>query len=181
MQTYASAARSMNIAITKDLKAIMLETKYEEIAEELDQKSRVNNLIIHGKQEINATDDENFAKNLFKDLQVETITIKQIERIEQNNDLQQRPIKLVLKSEEDKKKVFDNLKHLKDRTTYKGINVTYDYTQRERSMIKKCHDEAKERNNEIEDSIFVLKIRGTPNRGLFLKRFMRAEQENCKI
>ena len=60
MQTYASAARSMNSAITKDLRAIMLETKHEEIAEELDRKSRVNNLIIHGKQE---TDDEAFSKN----------------------------------------------------------------------------------------------------------------------
>ena len=87
----------------------------------------------------------------------------------------------MLKSEEDKKKVFDNLKHLKDRTLYKGISVTYDYTQRERSMIKKFHDEAKERNNEMEDNIFVWKVRGTPNRGLFLKRFMRADQENCKI
>ena len=158
----------------------MLETKHEEITEELDRKSRVNNLIIHGKQEFNATDDEAFAKNLFKDLQVETITIQQIERIRQNNDLQRRPIKLVLKSEEDKKRVFDNLKHLKDRTQYTGISVTYDYTQRERSM-KKFHDEAKESNNEMEDNIFVWKVRGTPNRGLFLKRFMRADQENCKI
>ena len=123
MQTYRSA-RGMNSAITKDLKAIMLETKHEEIAEELDSKSRVNNLIIHGKQKINATDDEAFAKNLFKDLQVETITIQQIERIGQNSDLQRRPIKLVLKSEEDKKRVFDNLKHLKDKNPYKGISVT---------------------------------------------------------
>ena len=145
----------MNSAITKDLKTIMQETQHEEIAEKLDRKSRVNNLIIHGKQEINATDDEAFAKNLFKDLQVENITIKQIGRIGLNNDLQRRPIKLELKSEEDKKKVFDNLKHLKDRTPYKGISVTYDYTQRERSMIKKFHDEAKERNNEMENSIFV--------------------------
>ena len=86
----------------------------------------------------------------------------------------------MLKSEEDKKKVFDNLKNLKDRTPYKGISVTYDYTQRERSMIKEFHNKAKERNNE-EDTIFVWKVRGTPNRGLFLKRFMRADQENCKI
>ena len=48
-------------------------------------------------------------------------------------------------------------------------------------MIKKFHNEAKERNNEMEDNIFVWKVRGTPNRGLFLKRFMRADQENCKI
>ena len=75
IQTYASVARSMNSAITKYLRAIMLETKHEEIAEELDQKSRVNNLIIHGKQEV----------NLFKDLQVETITIKQIERTKQRS------------------------------------------------------------------------------------------------
>ena len=34
IQTYASAAKSMNNAITKDLRAIMLETKHEEIAVE---------------------------------------------------------------------------------------------------------------------------------------------------
>ena len=123
----------MNSAINKDLRAIMLETQHEEIAEELDRKSRVNNLIIHGKHEVNATDDEAFAKNLFKDLQVENMTIKQIERIGQNNDLQRRPIKLVLKSEEDKKKVFENLKHLKDRTRTR-VSVSHTTTRKEKDQ-----------------------------------------------
>ena len=50
MQTYASAARSMNSAMNKDPRAIMLETKHEEIAEELDRKSRVNNLIMANRK-----------------------------------------------------------------------------------------------------------------------------------
>ena len=55
--------------------AIMIEATNDEIAEELDRQSRVNNIIIHGKKEDDGTDDKAFAENLLKDLKVRTTAL----------------------------------------------------------------------------------------------------------
>ena len=52
-----------------------------------------------------------------------------------------------------------------------GISVTSDYTQRERLQIKELHNKAKEMNNEEVDGNFKWRVRGTPSKGLFLKKF----------
>ena len=83
-KTYTNAARNLGTDISiRDIcsvqanvsnfidEKVIKSDNAEEISEKLDRQSRVNNLIIHGKQEVNAIDDEAFAKNLFKDIQVE--------------------------------------------------------------------------------------------------------------
>ena len=80
-QTYSNVAKSMKPGMTNDLRAMMIKATNDEIAEELDRQSRVNNIIIHGKKEDDGTDDKAFAENLLKDLKVETSAIKEIERI----------------------------------------------------------------------------------------------------
>ena len=66
-QTYSNAVKSMKPGVTNNLRAIMIETTNDEIAEELDRQSRVNNIIIHGKKEDDSTDDKAFAENLLKE------------------------------------------------------------------------------------------------------------------
>ena len=46
-------------------------------------------------------------------------------------------------NEEDKKKVLNNLKNLKDFQIYKGISITPDHTYIERMLIKEYYERAK--------------------------------------
>lgn len=52
--TYASVANSA----PSDFKTIMKMAKVEEITEEHDRRSRVNNIIIHGAEEVDSTDED---------------------------------------------------------------------------------------------------------------------------
>ena len=139
-QTYSNAVKSMKPGVTNNLRAIMIETTNDEIAEELDRQSRVNNIIIHGKKEDDGTDDKAFAENLLKDLKVRTTALKETERIGSKNDLTQCigkiPIKLVLKNKDSKDEIINNLRYLKDSALYKGISIQQDYTQNERAQIR---------------------------------------------
>ena len=150
--------------MSKDIKAIMIETTNDEIAEELDRQSRGNNIIKHGKKEDDGTDDKAFAENLLKDLKVGASTIKEIERIGRKSDLTQckRPIKLVLKNKDYKDEVINNLRYLKDSALYKGISVQQDYTRNERTQIKELSDKAREMNTEEVDANIIWRVRGTP-------------------
>ena len=80
--TYADAARtispSMNLA--NHLQSNQLEERNETLAEEMDQRSRVKNLIIHGNEETDAATDALFTKYLFKDLEIRPLSIDYIER-----------------------------------------------------------------------------------------------------
>ena len=77
----------------------------------------------------------------------------------------------MLNNKEDKEAVINNLWQLKYRSSYMGISVTSDYTQREKLQIKELHNKAKEMNNEEVDGNFKWRVRGTPSKGLFLKKF----------
>ena len=85
-----------------------------------------------------------------------------------------RPLKLSLNTEEDKNKIMDNLRNLKDNESYYGLSVTHDYTMAERQLIKEKANEAKAKNSkEPENSIYCWRIRGTPKNGLILKRLLK--------
>ena len=113
---------------TKDFRAIMLATKNEEMVEEADRKRRVKNLIIHNKNELTPEHDKAYTQHLVKELKVGDIDVKQIERLGQKDNAKKRPIKIVFNNEEDKEKVLNNLKNLKDIQIYKGISITPDHT-----------------------------------------------------
>ena len=136
-QTYSSVAKIMKPGMTNDLRSAMIEATNDEIAEELDRQSRVNNIIIHGKKEDDFIDDEAFAENLLKDLKVRTTTIKEIERIGSKNDLTQgkRPIKLVLKNKDSKDEIINNLRYLKDSALYKRV-IYHMESQTEVPLVK---------------------------------------------
>ena len=180
-KTYANAARSKNLETDiRDLCSVMPDEKKQVLVEEeMDKKNRSRNFIIHGKTEDNATEDNNFVNNLFKDLQIRAPPIKKIERIGKKLEIkeqpQKRPIIVVLNNEEDKNTVLDNLKNLQGKLLYKGVRITSDYTIRQRLLIKDFHEKAQEKNREEEQNRtnFMWKIRGTPETGLTLRRFYR--------
>ena len=182
IRNYAHAVGNQNSSPVNDLRTIMLVNKNEELAEEAERKSRSNNIIIHGKSETGPADDKFFTDNLIKELQIGSVATKQIERIGQKTEetsTKKRPIKLTMKSEEEKDKILNNLRNLKDKILYKGISITPDYTYSERMLIKEYHEQAKAKNDqEGDDCTFVWRVRGTPKNGLILKKLNKDKPGN---
>ena len=85
-----------------------------------------------------------------------------------------RPIKVALKNESEKKAIFKKLRLLKGKDEFKGVSVAEDYTESERKVFKLWSDKAKERSsNEAENVIW--RVRGSPKNGtLRLKKFSMA-------
>ena len=108
---YSSVVGGTNGNVT-EFKTIMMANKNEELTEKAEKKRRATNLIVHGRQEPLARDEEDkiFAEVLIKDLQVGAIHVKAVERIGDHSIEKTRPIKLVFHTEEDQHKVFSNLR-----------------------------------------------------------------------
>ena len=88
--------------------------------------------------------------------------------IDQQNELDQL---VVLQSAHQRYLVIQGLINLKGNEVYEGISVTEDFTLFERSQIKEWSKKAQERNaKESDDSTFIWRVRGSPSRGLYLKR-----------
>ena len=179
-KSYANAVGKATPGLIKDRRTQMLVNRNEEMEEERDRKSRAKNVIIHGKFEVGKADDKFFSDNLIKELQIGAPKIDQIERIGKeseggNGSTQKRPIKLTMNSEEDKDKVLNNLKALKDKPLYKAISITADYTYSERQLVRNYRERANQRNDEetANQTNYIWRVRGTPKNGLSLMRFVR--------
>ena len=178
--SYANAVGNATPGIINDRRTQMVVNRNEEMEEERDRKSRAKNIIIHGKFEIGNADDKFFTDNLIKELQIGAPKINQIERIGKeteggNESTLKRPIKLTMNSEEDKDKVLNNLKALKDKPLYKRISITADYTYSERQLVRDYRERANQKNdNETANQTnYIWRVRGTPKNGLRLMRFVR--------
>ena len=177
--TYADLLKNGNNITSNNFRGIMLEAKNEELAEQFEKRRREKNLIVHGKKEQSKEDDSEFYNQLVKDLQIGSIKIKQIQRIGTMMPNKNRPIKLEFNTEEDKVKVFNNLRNLKGKNDYIGISIKEDYTSNERKLIKQFSERAEIKNKEEEDkkSNIFWRVRGTPKNGLHLKWFTKAKQQ----
>jgi len=178
---YSSVVGGTNGNVT-EFKTIMMANKNEELTEKAEKKRRATNLIVHGRQEPLARDEEDkiFAEELIKDLQVGAIHVKAVERIGDHTIEKTRPIKLVFHTEEDQHKVFSNLKNLKGNTTYKGISIKEDYTIGERQLIREFVAQAKAQTEieETKGSDIIWRVRGTPKNGLVLKKFTTTRERS---
>ena len=176
--SYASAVGRSHVS--GDLKAIMMTTKNEEIAEQNEKKRRAKNIMVFGKSEYSQRwqegEDKKFAEQLFKDIQVGPIKIKEVIRIGEYNreGVKVRPLKITVDSEEEQQKIMRNLSNLKGNEEYGGISIKEDYTINERQLIREYTQQAKALNalEAAKKSTTVYKVRGTPKNGLFLKKFM---------
>ena len=162
------------------LRTIMNEAKNEELAEEREKKLRACNIILHGVKEPNNENkteaklaDETYISEFLDAVEVQ-VTCKYVARLGKHDTNKRRPIKLVMNSEDDKRKVMENLRKLKDNNTFFGLSVAHDYTIAERELTKEFSEKAKERNdNEPQDSKYIWKIRGNPKNGLHLKKLLK--------
>ena len=171
--TYAGVTNST----PSDFKTIMKMTKVEEISEERDRQSRANNIIIHGAQEIESTDqsqntDQTFVNKFFETLEETDKKPSLVGRIGRKDATKNRPMKIVFKSESEKKAIFNKLRMLKGKDEFKGVAITEDLTEPERKVVKMWSDKAKDRNKKNEDENIIWRVRGSPRDGtILLKKF----------
>ena len=136
-----------------DFRAIMEETKNAKLVEEKEKKLHCfKNLIIHGVEESSSDSkddtiksDDIYINNFIAALKV-TSTVKSASRIVLPAQDKNRPIKVVMNTEEERNRILSNLRNLKDIPGYKPISVTEDYRITERQMIKDWSDKAKAKN-----------------------------------
>lgn len=174
-KSYASVTNTQ----PNDFKSIMKIAKIEEISEERDRRSRMNNIILHGVKE--DTDENNdttndkdkkFVDQFFFTLEESHKKPSFIGRIGKKSSDKNRPIKIVFKNENEKKVIFRKLRMLKGKDDFKGISVAEDYTESERKVLKTWTDKAKERNNNEKDENTIWRVRGSPKNGTMrLKKF----------
>ena len=156
-----------------DLRSIMLNQKNEELLEQSDRRNRAQNLIMHGKKDESPDGDERFVNAFLTQVGCEKANLKSMKRIGSNQPDKVRPILVQLKNEEEKTRIMNNLRKLKDIQIFTGISITDDYTLAEREMIKTYRMKAKELNNENINSDTIIRVRGSPKNGLFLKKIKK--------
>ena len=180
--TYAKmAGNNTNQENYSSFRAIMMSTKNEELTEKNEKKRRTCNLIVHGKTESDSTTDADFTKALLKDIEVGAVKAKEVERVGREAEDKIRPIKIVFASEEEKEKVLSNLSNLKGKQLYKGISIKEDHTPNERQLIREFSKQAREENSKLpEDSNYIIRVRGSPKNGLFLKKVKKIIPEQTE-
>ena len=168
-----------------DLRSIMREQENEKLADETDKKRRACNFIVHGVGENVASEEEkeqskqkdkDFINKLIRyvGLEFEIKSIFRIGAIAATD--KKRPIKVTLDGEENKSRLLGNLRNLKGNGEYKGISVTDDYTQKDRTLLKEWAEKAKAKNDEEPDeSVYEWKVRGCPKNGLSLRKFRKRD------
>ena len=168
-----------------DFRTIIQEQQKEQLNEVNDQRARARNIVIHGVAEDADADktlskqrDEDFVKNLFRSMTISDLAFKTVHRIGRPQPDKKRPIMVIMNTEVDKEKIMQNLSNLRDKTEFKGISVTEDYTLAERQMLLDWREKATAKNNEEEpNSKFIWRVRGTPKNGLMLKKFLKQKPE----
>ena len=120
--------------------------------------------------------DEAFVGALFNAVGTNA-TYKSLSRIGKTDPNKNRPIKLVMNSEEDKSKIMNNLSNLKDNESFAGVSVSDDYTVKQRQTIKEWTEKAKGNNsNESPNSKFTWKVRGDSKKGWSLKKVLKQKR-----
>ena len=162
----------------QDMKTVMRVARNDEKIEEGEKQRRANNIIIHGAEEIGETPDEiktndaGYIKDIFAKIGVE-VKVVTIARLGTSRE-GKRPIKLIMKSKEDKEKVMNNLSRLKNTEKDFGkISLKDDYTSNEREQIRMLTNEAKKKSDENPDRAF--KVRGDSKNGWRIMSFPKKQ------
>lgn len=152
-----------------NLRSMMRDARNDEKIEESEKQRRAKNIIIHGADEVGETpegikkEDIEYIKQIFTKIGIAS-TPTLITRLGEPNESRSRPIKLVMKSADEKDNVMKNLGRLKGTERYFGkISVKDDYTTSEREEIRLLTERAKKETAENPDKFF--KVRGNSKNG----------------
>ena len=157
------------VSQTQNMKSAMREAKNDEKIEESEKQRRAKNIIIHGAEEVGNNAEEikegdlGYIKEIFAKIGVRAEpTI--VTRLGEAKESRSRPIKVVMKTLEDKENVMKSLGRLKGTERYFGkISVKDDYTSNEREQIRKLTDQANEKSESSSDRTY--KVRGNSKNG----------------
>ena len=162
----------------QDFARVMRETKNDELVEEQERTRRANNIIIYGMSEdldggtvpLKSKDDF-FITSLMEVLQVDVVP-STIVRLGKPNPGKHRPVRLTMSCANDKESIMANLKNLKNADTiYHSLSIRDDYTIKERELISRYAEDAKQKN--VAENTTEWKVRGTPKNGLRLVRITK--------
>ena len=155
----------------------MQEERNETKVEESDIDRRKKNFIIHGVDEIGdnkdeiKTEDTGFVKEILEKLGVEC-TPKSITRLGESNERKKRPLKIVMKTIDEKTKIMSSINRLKGTEEIFGkISIREDYTTQKGMKSRLGVQKAKDKS-EI-DPEHIYKVRGDPQNRLSLVSFTR--------
>ena len=168
-QSYAAALKSNENSLWKDPRNQNFdETQFSRLSEEHDRRRRNLNVIIHGHREMAI--DQTLVQDIFRNIYqpVPEFKVLRIGRKEQGKG---RPMKVIFKTEGDKRKIMENLSKLKGSQSYSKISITHDYSIMERKLISQWVKKAKEMSSRSKRCTF--KVWGSINDGLFFKRFWK--------
>lgn len=166
--SFAAALKNQNVI--PDFQKILRKERMTEREEEHQQDLRQKNFMVFGAEETREVSDEEFIKDLIKDVGVDA-KVKFFTRIGSQTTNKSRPIKVVLETAHQRWLIMHSLKNLKGKKSYDGISIAEDFTLFERGMIKEWTGKAKARNEkEASDSKYVWRVRGSPSKGLYMKR-----------
>ena len=171
-QSYAAKV----LKVPEQVRKIIEDSKNDEKVEEGEQERRSRNFVIHGAEEYGTTTeaikklDTAYVLDILKHIGI-SHKPESVTRLGKGAS-KRRPIKVVMKSKEDKGSVMKNLSKLKGTVDEFGkISITEDYTQTEREKLKQWIEDAKAKSKN--DSQYTYKVRGDPKNGLRLIRLSK--------
>jgi len=148
-KSYADATKEED-----NIKSVIKVARAQEREEDHERKKEAKNFIIHGVKEQqhdsideNKIADEKYVKDLIKDTHV-PVTIKFSSRIGARNEDKNRPIKVILRTEDEKSSLMRSLGNLQQYPSYKGISITEDLTLAERDQYKTYLEKANKKNQD---------------------------------
>ena len=179
-ETYSEVVKKINVET--QIKTVMNEDRKSRLKEAQDTKIRGRNIIIH-----NLDDGWHRSFHLLKQLDTYAVNellkttdvkadVKYMYRLGKKTEGVNRPLKVVLGSEEERNAVLKNLFKLKGHThkaPFYGAHISRDLTSEERKLIKRLHDEAKKRNEKQTD--YVWRVRDSSTKGPYLRRYAKED------
>ena len=180
VNTYVNAVKMNKGGKSDDcLTNLIKEVKFMEYSANHDEAKRSLNIIIHGKEEQDNVNDQRFLDELCKDIKATESNLKASYRIGRKSEHTSRPIKVIFKNQESKGSFMANLKELKKhREKYKNISITNDYNHFERRLIREWVAKAKDKTTQ--NTEYTYKVRGTPQKGLYFKKYAKVTSEGLE-
>ena len=152
------------------IQVAMQDAKNNERVNETERVKREKNIILHGVTEFDGTPEEikeqehDYIGSLLDIIGVKSKP-EYIGRLGQKVNERSRPIKLAMKTLQEKDEIMSRLVNLKNaEDKYRKISIKDDYTMQERLLVKQYLKEADEKNKAGNTDKW--KVRGNPKNGL---------------
>ena len=165
------------LEVPKEIRKVIEDAKKDKKVEENEIARRAKNFVIHGAEEFGRIEDKvkknnkEYVSDILRKLEVAAKPVSII-RLGRLNESEKRPLKIVIRKDDDKIKVMSSLGCLKGTADEFGkISITNDHTASEKELIKKFSMMAKEKTNKSTDKVF--KVQCDPKNGLCLVSFVK--------